>query len=136
MWKCSTALIKLQKPLPNADGRKIPPFPGQPCPSSCSSVRAGPGISGLERGWEKQRDDPATEGVFFSPSFFSICAFLESLLPPGQEQAQRGCSILHSRAEECQQFQPWGTRKPRDSWRSYLTWVSGEAELAATASFG
>lgn len=82
MWKCSTALIKLQKPLPNADGRKIPPFPGQPCPSSCSSLRAGPGIPGLERGWEKQRDDPATEGVFFPLLFFHLCL-------PGKPPASR-----------------------------------------------
>lgn len=29
-----------------------------------------------------------------------------------------------------------GGRKPGDSWGSYLTWVSGEAELPATISFG
>lgn len=55
LWKCSTALIKLQKPLPNVDGRKIPPFPGQPCPSSCNSARAGLGILNLECILEKQR---------------------------------------------------------------------------------
>lgn len=93
LWKCSTALIKLQKPLSNVDGRKIPPFPGQPCPSSCSPVRAERGIPGLECSWEKQRDDPATEKRVF-PSFFfpSVPSWKASCLPARKSHKETAAS--------------------------------------------
>lgn len=85
--------------------QKGAPFPGQPCPGSC--------LLQLRKGWTGSTTSglwlEKKQGGIFPPTHFSICVFLESLLPHRHEQLQRGYSILHSRAGECQQFQPWGT---------------------------
>lgn len=73
--------------------------------------------------------------VFFFPPFFHLHlprkppASLPRTVAKGLEhpsQPRRGMSAIPA----------VGGRKPGDSWGSYLTWVSGEAELAATISFG
>lgn len=110
LWKCSAALIKLHKTL----SKVVAPFPGQPC-SRLLPAAAPQRLDWTSQVWRwlrgKPRRDGPTTGVWvggFSSPLFHL--WLPGKPPASRPQrAERGYSILHSRAGECQQFQPQGT---------------------------
>lgn len=79
-----------------------------------------------------RRDDK--EGFFSSPSFPSASSWKASCLTA--TNSCKGATASFTAALGNVSNSSRGGRKPRDSWGSYLTWVSGEAELPATISFG